>query len=79
MLDAARDVIRAGGYTAATVDDICAAAGVTRGSFFHHFRSKEQLVIAAIGQFGVMAATIFAAAPYRAQSILWTACSGARN
>jgi len=66
LLDAARDVIRAKGYTATTVDDICAAAGVTKGSFFHHFHSKEELGIAAAKRFGEMAATIFAAAPYRA-------------
>jgi TetR/AcrR family transcriptional repressor of nem operon len=66
MLDAARDVIRAKGYTATTVDDICAAAGVTKGAFFHHFDSKERLGIAAVEQFGAMAAALFAAAPYRA-------------
>ena len=65
LLDAARDVIRAKGYTATTVDDICAAAGVTKGSFFHHFQSKEQLGIAAADQFGAMAAAIFASAPYQ--------------
>jgi TetR/AcrR family transcriptional repressor of nem operon len=65
LLDAARDVIRAKGYTATTVDDICAAAGVTKGGFFHHFQSKEQLGIAAADQFGAMAAAIFASAPYR--------------
>ncbi len=31
------------GYVAATVDEICSAAGVTKGSFFHYFRSKEEL------------------------------------
>jgi TetR/AcrR family transcriptional regulator, transcriptional repressor for nem operon len=65
LLDAARDVIRAKGYNATTVDDICAAAGVTKGSFFHHFQSKEQLGIAAAEQFGEMAAAIFGSAPYR--------------
>jgi TetR/AcrR family transcriptional repressor of nem operon len=64
LLDAARDVIRAKGYAATTVDDICTAAGVTKGSFFHHFPSKEQLGIAAIEQFGVMASAIFGSAPY---------------
>jgi len=65
LLEAARDVIRSKGYTAATVDDICAAAGVTKGSFFHHFSSKEQLGVAAIEQFDAMATALFAAAPYR--------------
>ena len=26
-------------------DDICEAAGLTKGSFFHHFESKEELAI----------------------------------
>jgi len=67
LLDAARDVIRAQGYAATTVDDICATAGVTKGSFFHHFPSKEQLGIAAIGQFNEAAAALFGSAPYSAE------------
>jgi TetR/AcrR family transcriptional repressor of nem operon len=68
LLDAARDVIRAKGYAGSTVDDICAAAGVSKGSFFHHFDSKEELGIAALERFGAMAATLFAAAPYQVAS-----------
>lgn len=66
LLTAARDMIRAKGYSATTVDDICAAAGVTKGGFFHHFAGKEQLGIAAAERFDEMAAATFAAAPYRA-------------
>lgn len=64
LLDAARDVIRAKGYAATTVDDICAAAGVSKGSFFHHFSSKEALGVAAIAAFDAMATALFASAPY---------------
>jgi TetR/AcrR family transcriptional repressor of nem operon len=64
LLDAARDVIRAKGYTATTVDDICAAAELSKGSFFHHFASKEELGIAAIEAFDAMATELFATAPY---------------
>ena len=68
LLDAARDAIRAQGYAATSVDDICAAAGVSKGSFFHYFDSKEKLGIAAAEQFGAMAAGLFATAPYAALS-----------
>jgi TetR/AcrR family transcriptional repressor of nem operon len=64
LLDAALHVIRAKGYAATTVDDICQAAGVTKGSFFHHFKSKDELAVAAAGHFSAMAEGLFAAAPY---------------
>ena len=66
ILDAAMHVIRAKGYAAATIDDICAAADLTKGSFFHHFAGKEELAIAAAGHFAEMADRVFAAASYRA-------------
>jgi TetR/AcrR family transcriptional repressor of nem operon len=68
MLDAALQVIRAKGYSATTVDDICQAAGLTKGSFFHHFKGKEELALAAAAHFAAMADGLFAQAPYRALS-----------
>src|ERR1700691_3557766 len=65
LLDAAVDVIRAKGYSATTVDDICQSAGVTKGAFFHHFESKEQLAMSAAGYFASMADSVFSSAPYR--------------
>ena len=64
LLDAALRVIRAKGYTAATLDDICAAAGVTKGSYFHHFKSKEEMALMAVEHWNTMTGGLFAQAPY---------------
>jgi TetR/AcrR family transcriptional regulator, transcriptional repressor for nem operon len=64
LLDAALSLIRARGYEATTVDDLCAAAGVTKGAFFHHFDSKESLAVAAAEYWSETTAAFFAAAPY---------------
>ena len=68
LLDAALTVIRTKGYSATTVDDICQEAGVTKGSFFHHFKSKDELALGAADHFSEMADGLFATAPYRAAS-----------
>jgi TetR/AcrR family transcriptional regulator, transcriptional repressor for nem operon len=65
ILDAALRVIRTKGYSATTIDDVCATAGLTKGSFFHHFKSKDELALAATAHFAEMADGLFAAAPYR--------------
>ena len=65
FLDAALHLIRAKGYEATTVDDLCAAAGLTKGSFFHHFKSKEDLALAAARHFADRADRLFTTAPYR--------------
>jgi TetR/AcrR family transcriptional regulator, transcriptional repressor for nem operon len=65
LLEAGANVIRAKGYTATTVDDICAAAGVTKGSFFHHFKSKEELVLDAVAHWNQWTEAVFANADYR--------------
>src|SRR4026207_1201150 len=55
LLDAAPTGPRTKGYSATTVDDICHAAGVTKGSFFHHFKTKDELALAAAEHFSDMA------------------------
>jgi TetR/AcrR family transcriptional repressor of nem operon len=65
MLDAALNLVRQKGYAATTVDDICAATGVTKGSFFHHFKGKEEFVLAATDHFAAMADGLFLQAPFR--------------
>jgi TetR/AcrR family transcriptional regulator, transcriptional repressor for nem operon len=64
LLDATLRVVRAKGYTATRIEDVCAEAGVTKGSFFHHFESKEELALAAVAHWDANASQLFAAAPY---------------
>lgn len=64
LLDAAMSMIRTKGYSATTVDELCAAAGVTKGAFFHHFKSKEALGVAAVEHWSETTGTVFAKAPY---------------
>jgi TetR/AcrR family transcriptional repressor of nem operon len=64
LLEAALQVIRAKGYSATRVEDICEAAGLTKGSFFHHFDSKEELALAAADYWIEGTGALFAAAPY---------------
>lgn len=68
ILIAARDLIRAKGYAATSVDELCTSAGVTKGAFFHHFRSKEDLGVAAAGHWSETTGQFFAAAPYHDHS-----------
>jgi TetR/AcrR family transcriptional repressor of nem operon len=64
LLEAARDVIRAQGFAATSVDDLCREAGVTKGAFFHHFQSKEALGVAAAAHWAETTSVFFENAPY---------------
>jgi TetR/AcrR family transcriptional regulator, transcriptional repressor for nem operon len=66
LLDAARDVIRAQGFAGTSVEDLCRAAGVTKGAFFHQFGSKEALGVAAADYWAETTSAFFRAAPYHA-------------
>ncbi len=46
ILEAAMEHFASQGYNAASVDDICAAAGVSKGAFYHHFPSKQAVFFA---------------------------------
>jgi len=54
ILDAAQQLMLAKGFPATTVDEICQAAGFTKGSFFHYFASKEHLGKEVLDRFYVL-------------------------
>ncbi len=64
LLNSALKVIRTKGYDATTVDDLCREAGVTKGAFFHHFKSKEVLGVEATRYWNAMTGALFEQAPY---------------
>lgn len=48
LLDAAWRCIAREGYRDLTVDDVCADAGLSKGAFYSHFVSKEELLLGLI-------------------------------
>jgi TetR/AcrR family transcriptional repressor of nem operon len=55
LIEATMGLMLRRGFNATTVDEICAEAGVTKGSFFYHFENKDdvgQAVVKAWGEFG---------------------------
>lgn len=43
IMDAAVKLFSTRGFAAASVDDICTEAGISKGAFYHHFESKQSL------------------------------------
>lgn len=66
LIEAARALVRRKGFAATSVDDLCVAAGVTKGAFFHHFASKEALGVALIEDWTATTGAMFAGHPYNA-------------
>lgn len=64
LLQASFALIRERGYSRTSVDELCAAAGVSKGAFFHHFQSKDALAVAALDRWSEVSTALFQTAPY---------------
>jgi TetR/AcrR family transcriptional regulator, transcriptional repressor for nem operon len=64
LLQSALKLIRTKGFGATTVDDLCRDAGVTKGAFFHHFKSKEDAAVEATRYWNRTTGALFANAEY---------------
>lgn len=62
LVDATVGLILRQGYTATSVGQICKEAEVTKGSFFHHFESKDAIGRAAIEWWGGFGTSLYAEA-----------------
>lgn len=65
LLDAGQRLMVTTGFAATSIDRICAAAGVTKGAFFHYFPSKEALAQALVQRFAGALYSSFQSAPFR--------------
>ena len=66
LLEAGTELFRRRGYVATSVDEICHAAGVTKGAFFHHFESKEMLAESCLCAWERRIVAIHETAPFQA-------------
>jgi AcrR family transcriptional regulator len=48
LLDAARRVFTRSGYSGATVDDITSEASVSKGAYYFHFETKDDVLVALV-------------------------------
>ena len=44
IFQAAKEILQQNGYEALSIKHICDVAGVSNGSFYHHFKSKDDLL-----------------------------------
>lgn len=51
LIDTAIELIRARSYESVSVDKLCKHAGVKKGSFYHFFPSKEDLMLSALERY----------------------------
>jgi len=65
FMEAAQQLMRTKGFGATSVDEICEAAGLSKGSFFYYFESKEHLAKAILERYSLFIRQKMQEAPFR--------------
>lgn len=65
IIESTLAVMKGRGYQAVTVDEIITHAGVSKGSFYHAFKSKEALAMVALEEYGARGWGIVANGDYK--------------
>jgi TetR/AcrR family transcriptional repressor of nem operon len=69
ILDAAQDLILDRGYVGMTVEHVLDEVGITKGAFFHHFKTKDDLAKALLRRFADKDAKIYSETRERAEKL----------
>jgi TetR/AcrR family transcriptional repressor of nem operon len=69
ILDTAQGLILEKGFAATSLDDVIRAAGLTKGAFFHHFRSKSDLARQLVERFAAFDFELFDKWEQRAEAL----------
>ena len=69
IMDAAQELILSHGFAATSVDGLLERIGLTKGAFFHHFRSKDELAQALIERFAEQDAALLESTMERAERL----------
>jgi TetR/AcrR family transcriptional repressor of nem operon len=67
ILEVSSEIVLKMGFQATTVDQICEAAEVSKGSFYHFFKSKEDMGLALLAEFYEEAQRRLFAAPWASE------------
>jgi TetR/AcrR family transcriptional repressor of nem operon len=69
ILELANDLVLKQGYAATSLEQILERAGVTKGAFFHHFKSKDELARALVDRYLAGEQQVFEATFGRAEKL----------
>lgn len=68
LIEASYDLMLSKGYAATSVDDLCERAGVSKGSFYHFFETKEDLGLDLLDDFFQKSKSVFLAGEFEREA-----------